>query len=43
MKWVGHVAPMREMRNAYKLLIWKLEGMWRHGKHRRRWDDLRER
>jgi hypothetical protein len=26
MRWKGHVAPMREKRNAYKLLVGKLEG-----------------
>jgi hypothetical protein len=30
MTWVGHVAHMGEMRNAYKLLI---------GKPKRRWED----
>jgi hypothetical protein len=26
MRWVGHVACMREMRNAYKILVQKSEG-----------------
>jgi hypothetical protein len=26
MRWVGHVAHMEEMRNAYKILVGKPEG-----------------
>jgi hypothetical protein len=26
MRWVGHVAPMREKRNMYRLLVGKPEG-----------------
>jgi hypothetical protein len=25
MRWAGHVARMEEMRNAYKILVWKPE------------------
>jgi hypothetical protein len=25
MRWAGHVAPMEEMRNAYKILVGKTE------------------
>jgi len=39
MGWVKRVARIREMRNAYTVLLGKLQGnrsLWRH---RRRWDD----
>ena len=26
MRWVGHVARMREKRNIYRVLVWKPEG-----------------
>jgi hypothetical protein len=26
MRWVGHVAQMREKRNAYRILVGKAEG-----------------
>jgi hypothetical protein len=26
MRWVGHVACLAELRNAYKILVGKLEG-----------------
>jgi hypothetical protein len=45
-RWVGHVAHVEEMRNAYKILVRKSEGGLR-GRYRRRWEhnirmDLRE-
>jgi hypothetical protein len=39
MKWAGHVAYMEEMKNAYKVLVGKLEGKRPLGRHRRRWED----
>jgi hypothetical protein len=46
MRWVGHVARMEEMRNAY-ILVGKPEGKRPLGRPRRRWKgnitiDLRE-
>jgi hypothetical protein len=40
--WAGHVERMREMRNAYKILVGKPEGIRPHGRHRRRWEDNRK-
>jgi hypothetical protein len=37
MRWVGHVARMGEMRNAYKILVGKHEGTRLHERPRRRW------
>jgi hypothetical protein len=39
MKWLGHVAHMGEMRNAYKILFGKLEGKRTLGRGRHRWED----
>jgi hypothetical protein len=39
MRWAGHVAHKREMRNVYKILVGKLEGKRPLGRRRRRWDD----
>jgi hypothetical protein len=39
MRWVGHVARMGEQRNAYRLLVGKLEGKRPLGRPRRRWGD----
>jgi hypothetical protein len=39
MRWVGHVARMREKRNAYRLLVEKPEGKRPLGRPRRRWVD----
>jgi hypothetical protein len=36
MRWAGHVARMREMRKAYRLLVGKPEGKRPLGKPRRR-------
>jgi hypothetical protein len=39
MKWAGHVARIGEKRNAYRLLVGKLEGKRPLGRPRRRWVD----
>jgi hypothetical protein len=39
MRWAGHVAGMEEKRNAYRLLVRKLEGKRPLGRPRRRWVD----
>jgi hypothetical protein len=39
MRWAGHVARMREKRNAYRILVGKPEGRRPLGKPRRRWED----
>jgi hypothetical protein len=39
MKWAGHVARMGEKRNAYELLVGKLEGKRPLDRPRRRWAD----
>jgi hypothetical protein len=39
MKRAGHVARMREKRNAYRLLVGKPEGNRPLGRSRRRWVD----
>jgi hypothetical protein len=39
MRWAGHVAPMGEKRNAYRLLVGKPEGKRQLGRPRRRWLD----
>jgi hypothetical protein len=39
MRWAGHVARMREKRNAYRLLVGKPEGMRPLERPRRRWVD----
>jgi hypothetical protein len=39
MKWAGHVAQTDEMRNAYKLLVGKPEGMRPFGRLTRTWED----
>jgi hypothetical protein len=38
-RWAGHVARMREKRNAYRLLVGKPEGKRPLGRQRRRWVD----
>jgi hypothetical protein len=37
MRWAGHVARMREKRNAYRLLVGNAEGKRQLGRPRRRW------
>jgi hypothetical protein len=39
MRWAGHVAQMRETRNAYRILVGKPEGKRPLGRPRRRWVD----
>jgi hypothetical protein len=39
MRLAGHVARMREKRNAYRLLVEKPEGRRQLGRPRRRWVD----
>jgi hypothetical protein len=39
MKWAGHVARMREKRNAYRILVGKPEGKRPLGRPRRMWVD----
>jgi hypothetical protein len=48
MRWAGHVARIVEQRNAYRILVGKLEGKGSLGRPRCRWVDnieidLRER
>jgi hypothetical protein len=38
-KWAGHVARMREKRNAYRILMRNPEGKRPLGRSRRRWVD----
>jgi hypothetical protein len=39
MRWAGHVARMKEKRNAYRLLVGKPGGKRSLGRPRRRWVD----
>jgi hypothetical protein len=39
MRWAGHIARMRETRNAYRILVGKPEGKSPLGRPRRRWVD----
>jgi hypothetical protein len=39
MIWVGHVACMVEMRNAYKILVVKPEGKNLLRRHRHKWEN----
>jgi hypothetical protein len=39
MRWVGHVAHMREERNVYRVLMGKPEEKKPLGRPRRRWED----
>jgi hypothetical protein len=38
-RWVGHVAHIREVRNAYKMLVRKPKGKRPLGRSRHRWED----
>ena len=38
MRWVGHVARVRERRGAYRVLVEKPEGKRPLGRPRRRWE-----
>ena len=40
MRWVAHVACMRERRGAYMVLVGKPEGKRPFGISRRRWEDM---
>jgi hypothetical protein len=39
MRWAGHVAPMGEKRNTYRILVGKPEGKRQIGRPRHRWED----
>jgi hypothetical protein len=39
MRLVGHVACMRQMKHAYKILVGKLDGKILLGRPRRKWED----
>jgi hypothetical protein len=39
MRWAGHVTRMGETRNAYRVLVRKLQGKRPLGRPRRRWVD----
>jgi len=39
MKWPEHVAPMRQMRGDYRVLVGKPEEKRSLGKSRHRWED----
>jgi hypothetical protein len=39
MRWAGHVARMKEKRNAYRILVGNPEGKRPLGRPRRRWVD----
>jgi hypothetical protein len=39
MRWAGHVARIREKRNAYRILVGKPKGKRPLGRPRRRWVD----
>jgi hypothetical protein len=39
MRWAGHVTRMRDMRNAYRILVGNAEGYKLLGRPRRRWVD----
>ncbi|KAJ4437952.1 hypothetical protein ANN_13891 [Periplaneta americana] len=39
LRWAGHVAHMSESRNAYRVLVGRLEGKRPLGRPRRRWED----
>jgi len=40
MRWVGNVASAEEMRNAHKILVWKLQGKPPLGRHGRKWEKI---
>jgi hypothetical protein len=39
MRWAGHVSQIREMRNAYRILMGKPEGKKQLGRPQHRWVD----
>jgi hypothetical protein len=40
MRWVGHVACIGKIRNAYNILVGKLEGKRPHRRPQQRWKDV---
>jgi hypothetical protein len=40
MSWTGHISCREEIRNAYKVLIGKLEGKCLFGRPRHRLEDI---
>jgi hypothetical protein len=42
MRWAGHAARMREMRNAYNILVGKFEEKRPLGRPRRKWEVIVE-
>jgi hypothetical protein len=40
MRWAGHVAPMREKRNAYRILVGNPERERELGRSRCMWEDI---
>jgi len=41
MRWAGHVARMKEIGNAYNILVGKSERKRQFGRSSRRWEDIR--
>jgi hypothetical protein len=41
MRWTGHIAGMREKRNAYRILLGKPERKRPLGKPRHRWENIK--
>jgi hypothetical protein len=39
MRWVGHVAHLRDWRGVFRVLVWKSAGKRPLGIPRRRWED----
>jgi hypothetical protein len=39
MRWAGHEANVREIRNAYKISVGKPEKKRQFGRHRHGWED----
>ena len=39
LRWAGHVTRMEQSRNAYRVLVGKLEGKRPLGRRRRKWED----
>jgi hypothetical protein len=39
LQWTGKIARMREVKNAYRIFMWKHLGKWKLGIPRRRWKD----
>jgi hypothetical protein len=43
MRWAGHIARIGDVRNAYNILVRKLEGKRPFGRPSRVWKDVRSR